>query len=118
MVIEPGTKVVAIRDITDGVVTLYGYGTYVGNELPPIYEAEVGAMIEVLAEEQELGAEDSETLEGVANSILGNPKIVLDDGGVVWGYQCWWSSIESFEEQGFTNIVTMSREEREKELGE
>jgi hypothetical protein len=20
-----------------------------------------------------------------------NPKIVLDDGTVLWGYECWWS---------------------------
>jgi hypothetical protein len=23
-----------------------------------------------------------------------NPRIVLDDGTVIWGYQCWWAEIE------------------------
>ena len=23
-----------------------------------------------------------------------NPKIRLDDGRIVWGYQCWWGSEE------------------------
>lgn len=28
----------------------------------------------------------------VLNDYMGvpNPKITLDNGGVVWGYQCWW----------------------------
>ena len=28
----------------------------------------------------------------VHNDDIGwkNPKIELDNGGVVWGYQCWW----------------------------
>lgn len=26
-----------------------------------------------------------------------NPKINLDDGSVVWGYQCWWGAEEDFE---------------------
>lgn len=24
----------------------------------------------------------------------GNPKITLDDGTVIWGYQCWWHPVE------------------------
>lgn len=23
----------------------------------------------------------------------GNPKITLDDGSVLWGYQCWWEPV-------------------------
>ena len=23
-----------------------------------------------------------------------NPRITLDDGTVIWGYQCWWKPIE------------------------
>lgn len=27
-----------------------------------------------------------------------NPKIELDDGRVVWGYQCWWGPEDKFDE--------------------
>ena len=27
-----------------------------------------------------------------------NPKIELDDGSVVWGFQCWWGPEEQYEE--------------------
>lgn len=27
-------------------------------------------------------------------SAMGNPKIVLDNGDVVWGFQCWWGPLE------------------------
>lgn len=32
--------------------------------------------------------------DGDLDSSLGfpNPRITLDSGGVVWGYQCWWGS--------------------------
>lgn len=28
-----------------------------------------------------------------------NPKITLDDGTVIWGYQCWWSPVEKAQVQ-------------------
>jgi len=27
-----------------------------------------------------------------------NPKILLDDGSVVWGYQCWWAAEDKTRE--------------------
>lgn len=28
-----------------------------------------------------------------------NPRIVLDNGGVVWGCQCWWGAPEKVRER-------------------
>lgn len=53
-------------------VQFLGYGTYVGERVP--LEA-VGWMAEVLREE-----------------AIENPCIVLDDGSVVYGCECWWTS--------------------------
>jgi hypothetical protein len=38
-----------------------------------------------------------------------NPKIVLDDGRVVWGCQCWWCREDEFEQlRGGRRIVPAS----------
>ena len=35
-----------------------------------------------------------------SNNDLGcpNPKITLDSGEVVWGYQCWWGPMTKWDE--------------------
>ena len=67
---KKGDRVGAICGNNEGVIEFFGYGTYEGNEIPPkgikffgvdLYEAEHR-----------------------------NPKIVLDDGSVVWGCECWF----------------------------
>ena len=68
---EKGSRVGAIKSATDTAVKFYGYGVYEGDEVPPI---EVGGVL------SEVG--------------IPNPKITLDNGGVVWGCQCWWGSEE------------------------
>ena len=51
----------------EDVVNLYGFGVYVGDEIPP----------------------------PDANPIINfgepNPKIILDDGTIIWGCECWWA---------------------------
>ncbi len=69
----PGDRVGAFVSVVDGVALFLGYGTYVGNDIPPFS----GLTSQAAA------------LEGLRAS---NPKIVLDDGEVVWGCQCWWGS--------------------------
>lgn len=64
-----GMRVGAARSTGKDIVYMYGYGTYVGDETDG-------------------------PLDGVAN-----PKIVLDDGGVVWGCECWWGEEKQFKEQ-------------------
>lgn len=28
------------------------------------------------------------------DTSLGSPKIELDDGAILWGYECWWSRLD------------------------
>ena len=62
---EIGARVGAILSANETTVYLLGYGTYVGNEVPPSYELD--------------------------DIKIPTPKILLDNGDVVWGNQCWWS---------------------------
>lgn len=40
---------------------------------------------------------------------LANPRIDLDDGSVVWGYQCWWAPEERLSEVvGDRRVVTVA----------
>lgn len=64
-----GDRVVAIEQADSDTVYIFGYGTYVGDELPP-------RGISLLPD-------------------VPNPKIRLDDGSIVWGCQCWWGRIAS-----------------------
>ena len=64
-----GIRVGAIQSKDEKTVHFYGYGVYVGDEIPP---------------------------SGFAHDIgMKNPKIQLDDGGVVWGQECWWGDEEA-----------------------
>jgi hypothetical protein len=73
---EPGIRVTAIRNADANTKTLYiyGHGTYLGNFIP----AEEGL-----------------------NWPIPNSKIQLDNGSIIWGFQCWWGS-----EEGFQKILT------------
>lgn len=79
MVLKLGDRVGAIRNADDTTVYLYGYGTYKGEEIPP--KGTVGAFGIDLGE---LGIE--------------NPKILLDNGNIVWGCQCWWGAEEKVKQ--------------------
>lgn len=68
-----GDRVGAILKADAERVHLLGYGVYRGRDIPPD---------EMM---QELG--------------IDNPKIQLDDGRVVWGYQCWWGPEEKVKDQ-------------------
>lgn len=63
--LKPGTRVGAILSADDKTVHLLGYGVYDGDFKPPV---------ELFFAE--------------------NPRITLDNGSVVWGYQCWWGAEE------------------------
>lgn len=67
-----GTRVGAFVDRTsEGVVRFLGFGQYVGDEIPP---REGGpSLTNMLYEAQRA-----------------NPKIVLDNGDIVWGCECYW----------------------------
>lgn len=65
-----GDRVGAIFAADQTAVRLLGYGTYQGEEVPP----------------------PGVKLMGLDMNALGhtNPKILLDNGQVVWGCECWW----------------------------
>ena len=65
---EIGQRAGAILKADKNEVHLLGFGVYEGDHVPD---------------------------EGWLHDIgVPNPKIKLDDGRVVWGYQCWWDSEE------------------------
>ena len=64
----------AIRDSQDGVLNIYGAGTYVGDVDLPEYA-------------------------GGFNFGQSNPKIELDNGKVVFGCECWWGPEEHLREK-------------------
>lgn len=51
------------------------------------------------------------TYQGYDESPLGvpNPKIELDDGTVVWGFQCWWGEQEKIEKMCVGRVVNNVR---------
>jgi hypothetical protein len=61
----------------EGTVYFLGYGEYVGDFIP---EEAVGGLAEICREYQ-----------------IENPKLVLDDGSVVYGCECWWGSEEGIK---------------------
>lgn len=70
--IPVGSRVGAFIDARpDGKVRFLGYGTYVGDEVPPVDIFPKGAP---------------------------NPKIQLDNGKVVWGCECFWGEEERLKE--------------------
>lgn len=78
MMKKPGDRIGAIQSAKDNTVKFLGYGVYVGDEVP-------GDFLPVP-----------------------NPKLQLDNGNIVWGYQCWWGSesavksqIEKYKEAGW-----------------
>ncbi len=67
-----GDRVLAVRDSSETQANVYGAGVYAGDEVPDSAPGEMGAML------REAG--------------VSNPKIVLDNGKVVWGCECWWGA--------------------------
>ena len=65
--LKVGYRVGAIQKADKETVYMYGFGTYVGDEVSPEFP-------------------------------VPNPKIQLDNGEVVWGYQCWWGPEEKVNE--------------------
>jgi hypothetical protein len=77
---KPGTRVGALlsmRELDGGtVIEVLGYGEYVGDEIP---------------DEEARGLAEKARQAGEPN-----PKIVLDNGDVVWGGECWWGPERKF----------------------
>lgn len=69
-----GDRIGAILSASDRTVFFLGYGTYEGQEVPDEDAGGCGPLL------RSAGAT--------------NPKLVLDNGTVVWGCECWWGSEE------------------------
>jgi hypothetical protein len=70
-----GKRIGALLNVDDnGTAFFLGYGEYVGDFVP---EEAVGGMAE-----------------GCREYKIKNPKLLLDDGSVVYGCECWWGTEE------------------------
>lgn len=65
-------RVGAVLSSNEEHVSFLGWGEYVGDEVPPA-NTDPESFMTLLHEND-----------------IPNPKIVLDNGSVVWGCQCWW----------------------------
>jgi len=92
-----GQRVGAVSHSEEDTIFIFGYGTYAGDEVP---DSAGGWMGKMLAEEK-----------------VTNPKIVLDNGKVVWGCECWWGSEEQIQKAaaGFQHVVEIDIEEARKD---
>ena len=88
---KQGERVFAVLAATAEEISLLGFGVYVGDEIPPAPMGFVRAVYRVTTWEEfdRIAAEDAECDPNPAARPT-NPKIVLDDGAVVWGAECWW----------------------------
>lgn len=71
--VKVGERVGCFLSVVRDTALLLGYGTYVGDEVPP----------------NEGHTSLTAYLSGLRQA---NPKILLDSGDVVWGCECWWGS--------------------------
>jgi hypothetical protein len=75
-----GERIGALVSADGDVVKFLGYGTYAGYEVPP--------------------AMGSRSLTTLMNQMgVENPKLVLDNGDVVWGCECWWATEKETREE-------------------
>lgn len=88
----PGSRAFAVLSANATTVSLLGFGTYVGDEVPPT-PVGMHALFSETWKEWDDGISDP-ALKGVRPT---NPKIVLDDGEVVWGSECWWGPEENYD---------------------
>lgn len=73
-----GERIGAVFSAGDKIVEFLGYGRYDGEDVPGPEAA--GAMAEVLRKEK-----------------VANPKLVMDNGDVVYGCECWWGAERSIK---------------------
>lgn len=65
-------RVGAVLSSNEEHINFLGWGEYVGDEVPPA------------------DTDPESFLQMLHDNGIPNPKIVLDNGSVVWGCQCWW----------------------------
>jgi hypothetical protein len=75
---EIGTKVGAVLSAEDGVVHFLGWGVYGGDVVP---------------EDRGIG----HVATSLHNAKLRNAKILLENGKVVYGCECWWGKEKAIQ---------------------
>jgi hypothetical protein len=98
---QPGTRVIAISHEDEDGLHIFGYGIYEGKFLPPFVniEEEVSSYRDEYEEARRADPNLPEQFDEVQfratlEQILANPRIKLDSGKTVWGYECWWSPVD------------------------
>ena len=74
-----GSRIGAILGARGDTVEFLGYGVYVGDEVPVTAAGQLGDICREAA--------------------APNPKLVLDDGSIVWGCECWWGPEDAVRER-------------------
>ena len=77
--VNVGDRVGAILSSSNGVAEFIGYGVYQGREVPSEDAVGMGKNLRKLE--------------------IPNPKILLDSGSVVYGYECWWGPEEGVKKE-------------------
>ncbi len=83
--LKVGDRFGAILTRREHLIFFLGYGTYDGHEIPPSYIGGLGPLLNALQ--------------------ISNPKITLDNGKVIWGCECWWSSADIVQKLLDTHVV-------------
>lgn len=87
--VKIGDRVYAVRDVSDEAVNLYGVGKFLGDCENELFMQEFVRLLGRTREFKDL--DETQKREKIRELGLGkNPKIELDNGQIVWGYQCWW----------------------------
>jgi len=98
MRVKQEERVYAVLSATPEEVSLLGFGVYVGDEVPPVPTGFVRAVFGAATWEEfdRVVAADA-ACEPNPTARPTNPKIILDDGEVVWGAECWWGPESAYK---------------------
>ena len=96
MTTDPIRRIGAIRNSENGIVYMFGFGTYEGEEVPPNDEKGERGLIGLLYK---------------ANRK--NPKLKMDNGTIVWGCECWWGDEDKIKEKIRDRKIVMVKPEYE-----
>lgn len=101
-----GSTVVAVSHNEGKTLYVFGDGIFEGYFLPPSVDVEtaVSEVVEQYKSARKVTPElpDTFTREHARIALIlseSSPRIRLDSGEVVWGYECWWSDVETFAEK-------------------
>ncbi len=90
-----GERVGAVAYSDDEHIYLLGYGVYEGDFEPPDDLVCMGQTQGALKAEERAYCEEK----GYPYFPDTNPRIKLDNGDTVWGFECWWGPEASVQRQ-------------------